>query len=163
MINKLTSEIVHVCSVLNKHSVEYLIIGGTAVALYGFYRLSTNDNGQIAEKPDIDFWYNPSYPNYFNLINALEELGQNVNEFRHEKTPNPKKSFFKLNLERCTLDFLPQVIGLERFFTSFSKRVTSTMYETEVYLIPLDDLIKSKHAIGRTKDIADIKKLEQLR
>jgi hypothetical protein len=51
--------------------------------------------GKIAEKPDLDFWYNPTYDNYFKLLNALEELGQDVTRFKDEQTPNPKKSFFR--------------------------------------------------------------------
>ena len=30
---------------------------------------------EIFNKPDLDFWYNPTYENYFNLLKALEELG----------------------------------------------------------------------------------------
>ena len=38
MDNSLTDSIIRVCEVLNKHSPEYLIVEGTAVAVYGFYR-----------------------------------------------------------------------------------------------------------------------------
>lgn len=44
--------LLHVCSLLNKNKVEYLIVGGTAVALYGYYRMSITASGKPAEKPD---------------------------------------------------------------------------------------------------------------
>lgn len=60
------------------HSVEYLIVGGTAVAFHGYDRLSKDLSGQTMEKLDLDFWYNPTYDNYFRL---LEDLGEDVAEF----------------------------------------------------------------------------------
>jgi hypothetical protein len=95
MESSLTDSILTVCRTLNKFSVEYIIVGGTAVALHGYYRHSMKVAGKIAEKPDLDFWYNPTYDNYFKLLNALEELGQDVTRFKDEQTSNPKKSFFR--------------------------------------------------------------------
>ena len=61
----------------------------------------------FTEKYDLDIWYNPTYENYFNLLSALENLGEDVSEFRDEQTPDPKRSFFKFDFEQFTLDFLP--------------------------------------------------------
>lgn len=151
----------NVCKTLNKRSVEYLIVGGTAVALHGYYRLSRNDAGQVAEKHDLDFWYNPTYNNYFRLLDALEDLGQNVKRFRDEITPNPKKSFFKLEDEKFTIDFLPELPGLLKFRQSFDQRVTSNIGEVEISFINLKDLLKNKQALGRPKDIEDIERLRR--
>ena len=60
MKNKLTDDVLEVCNILNKHKVEFLIVGGTAVAFHGYYRPSINSIGNITEKPDLDFWYNPN-------------------------------------------------------------------------------------------------------
>lgn len=75
MENNLAKSILHICKTLNKHLVEYIIVGGTAVALHGYFRRSLDWAGELTEKPDLDFWYNPTYGNYFKLLNALEELG----------------------------------------------------------------------------------------
>ena len=95
MESSLAESILSVCNVLNKHAVEYVIIGGAAVAFHGFYRHSINTTGVVAEKPDLDFWYNPTYANYFRLLNALEELEQDVTKFKKEKAPKPKSSFVR--------------------------------------------------------------------
>ncbi len=76
--------ILTVCNALKKFQVEYLIAGGTAVAMYGYFRWSHKPSGEVAEKFDLDIWYNPTYENYFKLLNALEHLGQDVDEFRKE-------------------------------------------------------------------------------
>lgn len=102
--------------------MQYLIVGGTAVALHGYLRMSLRSSGLPAGKYDLDFWYNPVYDNYFNLPNALEELGQDVSQFKDEIAPNPKKSFFRLEFEKFTLDFLPELNGLGKFRESFNQR-----------------------------------------
>ena len=102
MENSLIESVLSVCKILNNHSVEYLIVGGTAVALHGFYRQSHTSSGNLAEKHDLDFWYNSTYDNYFKLLNALEDLGQDVAEFKAEVAPNPKKSFFRIEFEKFT-------------------------------------------------------------
>ncbi|MGL5890284.1 MAG: hypothetical protein ACRC3B_10385, partial [Bacteroidia bacterium] len=76
------NQLVHLCKVLNKHSVQYLIVGGAAVAIHGYARSTTNMMGIPADKPDYDFWYNPVYANYFALLNVIEDLGQDVSRLR---------------------------------------------------------------------------------
>ena len=104
---EITNKIVEVCKVLNSYSVKYLIVGGTAVAFHGYFRWSVDSAGLASEKFDLDFWYNPTYENYFNLLNALSDLGQDVESIKEEKVPNPKSSFFKFEIENFTIDFLP--------------------------------------------------------
>ncbi|WP_165822029.1 hypothetical protein [Hymenobacter edaphi] len=104
---------------LHKHAVEYLIVGGAAVAIYGHYRMSMLPSGEMSNKYDFDFWYNPSYANYYRLLEALEEFGINVDSYRNELSPNPKKSFFKHSFEDFTVDFLPKILGLGRFNDAF--------------------------------------------
>ena len=160
MESSLTDSILSVCKALNKFSVEYIIVGGTAVALHGYYRHSMNVAGEIAEKPDLDFWYNPTYDNYFRLLNALEELGQDVTKFKEEQTPNPKKSFFRYEFEMFTLDFLPELKASSRFRQSFNRKEIVTLNDIEIPFLNYEDLIIDKKANARLKDITDIEKLD---
>lgn len=50
------------------------------------------------------------------------DLGQDVTEFKEEQTPNPKRSFFRYEFEKCTLDFLPELKASLKSRSSFSKR-----------------------------------------
>ena len=43
MKNSLIDSVLVVCKALDEFSVEYVIVGGTAVALHGYYRHSTKD------------------------------------------------------------------------------------------------------------------------
>lgn len=145
--------------ILSKHSVQYLIVGGASVAFYGYYRLSTAPTGVTGEKFDFDFWYNPTYNNYFNLLNALEELGQDVSEFKNELAPNPHRSFFRFEMEIATIDFLPSVLGLSKFTISYNNKELVSIEDLDIPIISYDDLIISKKANGRQKDIEDINQL----
>lgn len=163
MENSLVEGILKVCEKLNEHAVEYLIVGGAAVALHGFFRQSYNSSGQPTEKPDLDFWYNSTYDNYFKLLDALEGLGLDIAEFKAETAPNPQKSFFRFEQAEFTLDFLPELPGLTRFRPSYEKRVISKINEIEIPFIDYTDLIQNKEALGRPKDIEDIQQLRAKR
>jgi hypothetical protein len=105
MAGNLTDSILAVCKALNKFSVEYIIVGGTAVALHGYFRRSTNAAGNLIDKPDLDFWYNPTYDNYFKLLNTLEELGQDVTNFKQDRRQILKNHFSSMNLKISLLIF----------------------------------------------------------
>jgi hypothetical protein len=153
----------HVCQVLNECGVEYMVIGGAAVALHGHVRFTKDASGQDTNIDDLDFWYNPRYDNYFRLLNALEKLGQDVSAFRKEKTPDPKRSFFRLERAKFTLDFLPEVPGMRRFREVFASKEVSQIGTVEIPYIGYEVLIKNKQALNRPKDQEDIEQLEKKR
>jgi hypothetical protein len=163
MESDLGGYMLRVCEILNKHAIEYMIVGGVAMALHGYYRKSIAPDGTLAEKPDIDIWYNPTYSNYFRLLDALEELGQDTSKFKNEQTANPKKSFFKYNFHEFTLDFLPELKAKLSFQTSHKSRQLVSLDNIDISYICLEDLISDKKANARQKDLEDIAYLEHKR
>lgn len=157
--NSFINHIIVVCQALQSHSVEYLVVGGTAVGFHGYYRPSKTSDDTLAEKDDLDFWYNPTYSNYFNLLKALNDLGLNAEEFLKEQTSQPETSFFKYNLSDFTLDFLPKIPGHAKFRDCYKRRVVSIIEDVEISILSFDDLIVSKGSTNRKKDIEDIKAL----
>jgi len=105
----------------------------------------------------------PTYENYFKLLGALEELGQNVQVFKQEQTPDPKTSFFKFELEDATLDFLPKIKANLKFSISFKGKNVLNIQGMTIPFINYDDLIKDKEATARAKGLVDIQKLESNR
>tara|TARA_R110002049_G_scaffold110715_1_gene259846 strand:- start:101 stop:622 length:522 start_codon:yes stop_codon:yes gene_type:complete len=160
--NDLTNGILNICKILTENSVEYIIVGGTALAFHGHYRSTRLPSGEISDKHDFDFWYNPTYENYYNLLRALESLGIDVTKFREESAPNPKKSFFRHEFEDYKIDFLPEIIGLDKFSTSYINCEESDINGIEIPILSSDDLIKSKEAIAREKDVDDIAELKSI-
>jgi len=155
--------ILRICAALNKHNIDYLVVGGMAVGLHGYFRKSIEVDGRIAANVDLDIWYNPAYSNYFKLLGALEELGQNVETFKQEQAPDPRTSFFKFELENLTLDFLPEIKAKLKFNRSFRNKEVANQQGISIPYINYDDLIKDKEATGRPKDFEDIRKLESHR
>jgi len=50
---------------LNKHEVEYLVIGGYALGIHGYPRYTG----------DLDVWINPTIENAHKMINVMDEFG----------------------------------------------------------------------------------------
>lgn len=163
MQRNITNEITRVCQILNENDVQYLIVGGTAVAFHGYFRWSQNSDGSPSDKFDLDIWYNPTYDNYFKLLKALAELGQDVKEFFAEKTPNPQKSYFKFVLEKFSLDFLPKLKDSGKFKSAYEKKETTIINEIEMFFIGIDELLQDKAANSRPKDLEDIKHLNSIK
>ncbi len=163
MEKQLTDEILRICQILNKNDVQYLIVGGTAVAFHGYFRWSQNSAGAPTEKFDLDIWYNPTYENYFKLLNGLAEPGQDVKEFFEEQSPNPLKSYFKYDLDKFTLDILPKLKGDTKFKQVYEKKEITTIRGIHIQFIGFDELLKDKAANSRPKDLADIKQLKSIK
>ena len=152
-----------VCALLEKYNVKYMLVGGTAVALNGYYRHSVNIAGVLTNKPDIDIWYNPTYENYFNVLRVIEALGQDVTEFKNEQTPNPRKSFFRLDFDDFTLDLLPEIKAAIRFLDADQRKETIRLDEIQISFMSYSDLIDDKKATARQKDLEDIDQLKRIR
>jgi len=163
MENILGKSILNICSLLQKHHVEYMLIGGTAVALHGYYRHSVTLSGEITEKPDIDIWYNPTYKNYFNVLEVMKGLDINIDEFKNEKTPNPLKSFFKLEFDNFTLDFIPTIKSDISFKEADSRKDSIVIENTTVYFMSYRDLVIDKESSSRKKDIEDLEHLRRIK
>ena len=59
MEEDLKKNLLLVCSQFQRNEVQYLLVGGVAVALHGYYRHSMGPMGQLTSKPDIDLWFDP--------------------------------------------------------------------------------------------------------
>lgn len=158
-INPFKEALRKVCTVLNQHEVEYLVVGGTALAFYSVYRMSMVNNNEVAEKHDFDFWFKPSYENYYKLLNALESLQIDVSGLRSEEAVNPLKAFLRRDFEDYHLDLLPEITGLEKFHSSFFNAIVFNVDGVDINVVSKDDLIRSKEATGRPKDMLDIQML----
>lgn len=163
MQNNFLQRILEVCKALNDYSVQYLIIGGTAVGFHGYYRDTTDNTGQPLSKHDFDFWFNPTLENYYNILVAVKSLGKDVSRLENEIAPNPRKSFLKFEFDEFKIDFLPEAKGLNNFTESFSKRRVSAVNNVLISVISFEDLVLTKQTNPRQKDINDVLELMKIR
>ncbi len=133
---------------LNKHEIEYLLIGGFAVALHGYVRNTV----------DIDFWINNTAKNSVKMVSVLNEFGfQSLNlcaaDFEKEDV------IIQLGYPPHRIDILTSPEGVT-FSECFPKRLVATTSDgVQIQYIDLENLIKNKRAAGRSQDIADIDNL----
>ena len=163
MEDVLLKKLLFICKFLKKHEIQYLLIGGTAVALNGYFRISTNAAGKLSDKLDIDIWYNPTYGNYFKLLDVFEELGRDVSRLKDERSPNPRKSFFKFEFDDFTFDALPSIKADIKFFDAYQRKEIVEIEGTPIHYLSYLDLIADKKATARKKDMDDIKELKKIR
>lgn len=150
-----------ICRSLQHWKVRYLFVGGTAVALHGYYRHSMGPNGQLTTKPDIDIWFDPTYENYFNLLNMLKDLDLDVTEFLNEQHPDPKHAYFKLDMGEFTMDVLPRIQADIPFADAYTRKEAVDLDGVPIHYIGFEDLLDDKQRSARKKDQADIEQLKR--
>jgi len=135
---------------LNSKKIEYLVIGGYAVALYGYPRTTG----------DIDIWIAISEQNAERIVNALREFGFSVPELNKELFLEKKKNI-RMGMPPLRIEILTSIDGVE-FDDCYRKKKTFNVDDVEIQFISLEDLKKNKKASGRHKDLDDLEHLEKL-
>ena len=134
---------------LNSNDVEYLLIGGWAVSIYGNPRLTE----------DIDFLISSKDENIKNLEKALEEFGAppiDIEGFKKDKD-----SFIRMGVSPIQIDVLKKASGII-MEECYKRKNILTIDNIKINMISINDLIINKRAAGRDQDITDANKLEKL-
>ena len=132
---------------LNSNSVEYLLIGGYAVGIYGHIR-ATND---------LDIWVNVNPENAARIDRALREFGF----ITPALTPDlflVRNNVVRMGLPPIRIEILTSISGVE-FETCYAEKELIQIEEITVPLISLARLKQNKAASGRAKDLADLENL----
>lgn len=133
---------------LNDNNVNYLVIGGYAVAFHGYPRYTK----------DIDIWIERSQQNAANMVQALDQfgfgsLGLQTDDFLK------KDQIIQLGYAPNRIDILTSVAGVE-FTDCYAKRINTKVDEITISFIDLASLKTNKKAVGRMQDLADLENLE---
>lgn len=133
---------------MNKHEVDYLVIGGVAVIFHGYTRATA----------DLDLWYKPTLNNLQKIINAFKEYGFDVSELE-EAVFDPTKTFLPFPTPGFRTELLPFLAGDIPFDEAKAKADKIELDGVNVPIIGYDDLVRSKAFTNRLKDQADIEDL----
>jgi hypothetical protein len=137
------------CSLLNKHNVEYMIIGGLAVNYHGFQRATG----------DIDIWYNRNGHNYNLLMIAIRDFGFETTEIESQKYFEVK-GLINLPLDRFSIELLSIIDGGFTFKDAYEKAESLKIIDTQAKVMSYEYLIQNKIMARRPKDLEDIRQLE---
>ncbi|MDZ7592031.1 MAG: hypothetical protein U5L05_15420 [Rubrivivax sp.] len=132
---------------LNASGVEYLVVGGYALAAHGHPRYTG----------DIDFWLSPTPENIDRLLAALKAFGfGSLGLTRADFTDD---SVIQLGVAPGRIDLLTRIDGVE-FDACWGRRETMEVDGLPLNFIGLEDFKANKRAVGRFKDLADLEALE---
>jgi predicted nucleotidyltransferase len=160
--NEIREALQRVSEILNKHDVDYMIVGGAAVGYYGYQRLSTISVGKAEVTTDLDFWYRPTLNNFIKLTQALIELGV-PEEKLNTIVFDPKKTFLKIPHNTFHTDFLCRLDGLDSYQECKKNAETLELDGNKLSVIGYQDLLANKRAVNRKADQNDIDEPEKRR
>jgi hypothetical protein len=132
---------------LNKRGVEYLLVGGHAVAFWGWPRFTK----------DIDFWIRPTPENAGRMLQALSDFGFEQVKLGEEDFTTPGK-IVQLGVPPNRIDLVTSIDGVE-FGQAWERRVETEYAGARLLVIHRDDLIANKRASGREQDVLDLNAL----
>jgi len=136
---------------LGAHGARYLLIGGYAVIYHGYVR-STGD---------MDVWVGPGQENVERVATALREFGLDIPDVSAELFADPN-TVVQFGYPPFRVDLLTDLAALS-FDECYARRVVDTLDGIEVSILSLGDLRANKRAVGRGKDIEDLKQLPKAR
>lgn len=147
---KLDRDLRELLELFRYHGVEFLIVGGHAVAFHGHPRLTE----------DLDLFVRPNAINGARIVEALKAFGFGSLEITADDFRADDR-VIQLGRTPNRVDLLTRLYGVD-FDSAWSRRVEATFDDIPVAMISRNDLIANKRATGRTQDIADAEFLEQL-
>ncbi|MDZ7376131.1 MAG: nucleotidyltransferase family protein [candidate division KSB1 bacterium] len=131
----------------NAHKVEYMVVGGYALAFHGAPRFTG----------DLDIFVKPSPENAKRILSALDEFGFGSVGLSLEDLEYPDK-VVQLGFPPVRIDIITSITGVT-WEEAFSNCVEGKYGDVVVRYIGLDDFIKNKRSMGRKKDQADLEAL----
>ena len=143
----LPSDFKELLELFNAHKVEYLIVGGYALAFHGAPRYTG----------DIDLFVRPTGENAARILAALEAFGFGSIDLSREDFASPNK-VVQLGVPPVRVDLITSVSGVT-WEQADDGKVQGHYAGMKVFFIGREDFLANKRATGRAKDAADIEAL----
>lgn len=133
----------------NKNGVKYILVGGYSVIVHGYSRTTG----------DMDLWVEKSKENYNKIVHAFYNFGMSLFDMNEENFLENNLDVFTFGRDPVRIDILTELKGV-KFSNAFANSEIHLLDEIPVRVIHFKDLIQSKKAAGRHKDLDDIEQLE---
>jgi hypothetical protein len=132
---------------LNAHKVEYLVVGGYALAFHGAPRFTG----------DIDLFVKPNQTNAKLILAVLNEFGFGSLNLSVTDFTSPD-NVIQFGVPPVRVDIMTSLTGVS-WEKAQAGKVPGNCGDVSVFYIGKTDLITNKKSLGRSKDIADIEAL----
>ena len=132
---------------LPSRHVEFLVVGGHAVAFHGYPRLTEH----------LDLFVRPTQENGRRIVEALKAFGFASLGLEPDAFAAPDR-VIQLGRSPNRVDLLTGIPGVT-FDEAWPDRVEADLDGLRVFVIGRDALILNKRATGRPQDLADAERL----
>lgn len=144
---KLHSDLREFIGFLSSREVEYLVVGGHAVAFHGYPRVTG----------DIDFLLRSTPENADRMLRVLEDFGFGDLGLTATDFTAPGR-VVQLGHPPNRIDLMTSISGLS-FEEAWEGRVAGTLDGLPVWFLGKSALLRNKRASGRARDLADLEAL----
>jgi len=150
----LDDEIIDLFKTLADNSVKYILVGGFATVLNGFFILTE----------DVDIWIEDTLQNRKNLNKALVKLG--LPDMPQVERIDFVPGWSGINLPSgFQLDIMTSLSGFEKekFEKCYLLSNEAIVEGVALRFLHINQLIEAKKAANRPKDLLDIEALEKIK
>ncbi|MEO7330909.1 MAG: DUF6036 family nucleotidyltransferase [Minicystis sp.] len=130
-------------------NVEYLVVGGWAVSVHSEPRFTK----------DLDLLIGTAEDNLERAAHALKLFGAPESIVSQARALAPDEFLF-FGVPPARVDLLRTIPGVQ-FDEAFARRIDVELDGATVHIVSKQDLIASKRAAGREKDLRDLQALER--
>ena len=134
-------------ALFNARHVEYLIVGGYALAFHGAPRFTG----------DLDIFVKPEVANAQRILSALETFGFASVGLTSSDFERPDQ-VVQLGVPPVRIDLITSITGVS-WDEAWAGRVAGRYGDMSVYYIGRAQFVANKRATGRTRDVADLEVL----
>jgi hypothetical protein len=133
--------------ILNKHEVEYMVVGGYALAFHGEPRFTG----------DLDIWIDCTETNAKKMVAVMKDFGAASLGFT-------KKDFLdeaiikQIGQPPLRIDILGEIDGV-RYSDAVKDKQQFKSQQLSIPYIGVKDFIKNREAIARKKGLKDVKRV----
>lgn len=144
----LSQDFIDILSAFTEEKVEYMLVGGHAMAFHGYSRATGV----------IDLWIRISEDNADKVWRALKTFGAPIFDLDRQDLFTPA-TVFQIGVPPNRIDIINTIDGVE-FEEAWHERKTVEIEGRVVPFIGKSHLLINKKATGRAKDLNDVSWLE---
>ena len=133
----------------HNNKVEYLVVGGYALALHGAPRFTG----------DIDIYVRPTVGNAEKIMKSIEDFGFASLDLTKEDFCVPEK-VIQFGVPPVRIDIITSISGVS-WEDAWNGKILGHYSDVSTYYLGLPEFIANKKAAGRKKDIADIEAIQE--
>lgn len=143
---------------LSRHKVEFIVVGGAAAIAHGSARFTQ----------DLDMVYRRSLENEDRLVAALDPYAPYLRgapaglPFQWDRSTVERGLNFTLTTTLGDIDLLAEIPGGGSYAELVGAAIELELFQTSCRCLNLQQLIRSKRAAGRPKDLEALAELEAI-